>query len=90
MDTSGRKEGEAIRTDCQARKTTGHPKDWERNFQRKDSVKDCREHGSSGMDRNDLRGQHLLSPFLCAPHARHNRKWNQPERSCLHPAIYHH
>lgn len=76
-------EGEAIRTDCQARKATGHPNGLGRGISKgKDSVKDCREHGSSGNGRNDLRGQHLLSPFLlCTPCSPHNRKWNQPERS---------
>ncbi len=58
-------EGEAIRSDCQARMATGHPNGMGRgNSKGKDRVKDCREHGSSGTGRDDLRGRHTPSPFL--------------------------
>lgn len=58
-------DGEAIRSDCQARMATGHPNGMGRgNSKGKDRVKDCREHGSSGTGRDDLRGRHTPSPFL--------------------------
>ena len=58
-------DGEAIRSDCQARMATGHPNGMGRgNSKGKDRVKDCREHGSSGTGRDDLRGRQTPSPFL--------------------------
>ncbi|MNO44672.1 hypothetical protein D3C76_349210 [compost metagenome] len=58
-------DGEAIRSDCQARMATGHPNGMGRgNSKGKDRVKDCREHGSSGTGRDDLRGRQMPSPFL--------------------------
>ena len=57
-------DGEAIRSDCQARMATGHPNGMGRgNSKGKDRVKDCREHGSSGTGRDDLRGE-LVNPIV--------------------------
>lgn len=58
-------DGEAIRSDCQARMATGHPNGMGRgNSKGKDRVKDCREHGSSGTGRDDLRGRQTPSLSL--------------------------